>query len=513
MNVHNVLRTARLASWGYRILSTAVGLVTIRLIADRIGLDGYGQVAFALAIVTAIIGVDFGLLQAMSRFVAQYEDERHAAQRPMFWAACRLAALSLFVAQAAIATAVAALSGHIAMLQWGSPLELMTLALTMILANTQTLSSAFLAGHQLYGQAAAAKILRSLFYLVAIVTLWYADALSVRWALWSNALTFLLANAITTVVVLLRFGSHLIPSWQAFPGAQMTQLRAIGSYSLHGWLFSLSTLVVTSGSVIATGLVFPADDVARLQVGLMLYTGVAAFVTGGMSPLITIAARFADGSPVSRERIGTTARSLVDETIIFAATLTVFFVNFGDVVLALLLGGHDAHAAAIRQTHGIMLAAVLPGLVVLPAFTFRFALVSPRDNAAYSHKVFVGTLLVLGVGFAVAALTKQVLPLAGAVGAALAYRGTLAYRMGHQVLPGLTWPRLLRPLVLAGGACEAFALLASLPRPGWRVGDFGDGHLHAALYLVAAAGLYVNRQRMRHLLGLRLPRAGPQGSS
>ena len=109
-------------------------------------------------------------------------------------------------------------------------------------------------------------------------------------------------------------------SWHDFPAAHLDELREVASYSLRGWMFSLSTL--------------------------------------------------------GRERIAGTARNLVEETIVFAAVLLVFFANYGSAVLSLLLESQVGDSIFIAHTQSILLTAVLPALAILPFFVFRFAMVS-----------------------------------------------------------------------------------------------------------------------------------------
>ena len=162
MNVHGILRTARLASWTYRVLSTVVGLVTIRLINDRVGLAGYGEVALVLAFLASIAVIDFGFLQALSRFVARYDHEVHASRRPCFWTACALVATGLFVFQMTLIVCPVVAFGFIDQLRNFEMGELVALGFVMMLGNMLTAGSAIFTGFQRYGMATAAKIARPL---------------------------------------------------------------------------------------------------------------------------------------------------------------------------------------------------------------------------------------------------------------------------------------------------------------------------------------------------------------
>lgn len=106
MEVAAILRSARFASWSYRLISTAVGFLSIRLIIEAVGTDGYGHVALALALLTTIGAIDFGFLQALPRFVARME---RTGDSGAFWATslAATAALLLFQLLALACSAVA----------------------------------------------------------------------------------------------------------------------------------------------------------------------------------------------------------------------------------------------------------------------------------------------------------------------------------------------------------------------------------------------------------------------
>lgn len=503
MNLQKVLRMARVMSWTYRILSTAVGLVTVRLINDRIGLSGYGDVAFLLAFMTGVGAIDLGFLQSLSRFVARHSDGKDA-QRGQFWASCALFLGGLGALQLALMAALCValgLGGQLRSLGLG---EVMAIGALMVIGNLMTAASAVFAGWQRYGMSSFGKIGRSLAYLTTIVALWSLDELSVRTVLWANAVAALLPNLLVAGILLWRSGAALRWSWQGFPPAHIDQLRDIASYSLRGWLFTASTILVSSGTVFVAGLILPASTAAKLQISLVLYTGVAAFVTGAMTPLTTIRARFADESHESLSKVARSAHSLVEETIVLTAILVGFFTHHLGMVLALLLGEQARDPALLSLTRQVVTIALLPGLAILPWFTFRFALVGHDENARYSRRLFIGTLVALGFGAAGAWLTGSPLAMAISVAAALVYRGTLAYRLGHHVLPGLRSSGILVPLAVALALCTALSWLAQQVAPGWRFGEFGDTHLQAGLYLIAAALLYLFRSRLRPLVGLRL---------
>ncbi len=505
MNVNGILRTARLASWAYRVVSTVAGLVTIRLINDQVGLVGYGEVAVVLSFLGGIAVVDFGFLQAISRFTARFDHVDQASRRPYFWTACALAATGLFVFQVTLIVCMTVVLGFIDKLPNFNMGELMSLGFVMMLGNMLSAGSAIFAGFQRYGMAAAAKIARTLAYLIVIVMFWATGELTVHTVLWSNSLTLLVANTLICLLLLAMLRDRLGWNWHDFPAAHLAELREFTTYSLNGWMFSLSTVLVSSGGIVAAGLILPLQEVAKLQVVLVLYSGVAVFVTGSMTPLSTIIARNSDGSALGRERIAGTARNLIEEAIVFTAVLLVFFTNYGSAVLSLLLGSKVADSILIAQTQSILLTAVLPALAILPFFVFRFAMVSTEDNAAFSKRVVVGTIVALATGFAASAFCRSLFGLAAGVGVALMFRGALAYRMGKHILPGLTLPRLLMPLAAALLVCSLLSLAIKLATPVGRSLGFNSVFAQAALYLMFSTIFYMQRTRLHRIIGLRLP--------
>lgn len=504
MNVSAILRIARLSSWTYRILSTVVGMVTIRLIIERIGVAGYGDVAFVLAGFAGISAIDLGFLQALPRFIAHYENQQKADQRPQFLATCVLAGLALFLLQIALVVVLALLFDFIEQLARFDLSNLIKLGLILAVGNLLTASSAIYAGFQHYGLATMAKIMRSLAYLVAIVVLWLGQRLTVEAVLWANVLTTLVANVLTTILLFCDARQKLRLSWQKFPAEHVHLLKEITTFSLFGWLITLSSIIVSSASVIVAGVVLPSTEVANLQIALVLLSGVSAFVTGGMSPLTTIAARHSDESPASVRRKTLAATQLVNETIIFTAVILVFFVNHIHPFIALLLGAGSKDPQLVTQIYETVLVVVMPSIASLPFFVFRFALVNRTQNAEYGRRIFLSTLILLLTGAAIVSATGTLFALASAVGLSVCLRGALAYRMGAHILPGISFRAIFAPTLAALLICEGLSFVSSAIQPGLRMGEFGDAHLQAVLYGIACASLYIFRKKFHPVLGVRL---------
>lgn len=505
MNIDIILRNARLISWSYRVISTAVGLVTVRLINERIGMAGYGDVAFLLAYMGGVCAIDLGFLQSVPRFVARESNTASGQPGGLFWSSCALFLTGLCFLQIGLLIAVSFALGSLDKLRSLSLLEVLALGAAMMSANLLSAGSAVYAGWQQYGLAGTAKIARSFVYLGAIVSLWWLGEISVRHVIWSYALAALLPNLIAVIALLMRHGVDMRPIWNGFPSAHRTQLQNMASYSLRGWLFTASTILITSGASFVAGLIFPAENVAKLQIALVLYTGVAAFVTGGMSPLTTIRARFADRTSDSLKKVAETAYRLVEETVVLSAILLGFFVHHLDIVLTLLLGKQLADPQLLSLTRQIVTVVLVPGLMILPWFTFRFALVHRDENARYSKQLFIVTCLALMIGTLASFFMGNPLAIAIGIAVSLIYRGIFAYQLGYHVLPGLRRSSIVFSLASTLILCTLLNSLISLFEPGWRLGELTDKHLHAFLYLLVCAILYLLRGRLHPLIGLRVP--------
>jgi O-antigen/teichoic acid export membrane protein len=501
MNVQEILRTARLISWLYRIVAAVSGLLVIRMIMQRLGIEAYGEIAFVVALLGGLVAMDLGFIQALPRFVARYSSDEHAARRPVFWAACTFAAIALLLIQMLVVAALSLAIGLFDEVQSLGAGEFLALGATMILANVVAIGGPIAAGFQRYGLAGTGKVLRSLLYLFAVWMMWLSGTLSVRSVLWANALAFLCANVPVAVALWATFRIQTARSWQGFPRAHYAEITEISSYSLNGWLFTAANVIVTSGTIFIAGVLFTAQDIALLQMALVLYTAVAALVTGSMVPLSTIAARHQDGSATGRKAIAATALNLVEEALVFAAGLMIFFIHFGTLMLAFLMGGSSENPDLLANAYYILLAITLPAFAALPLFTFRFVLVSTDENRAFSRGTLMTTLTLLGLGALMAALLKHPLPLALGAGAALSWRAVVGYRMGRHALPGISAVRMTGFLLTAAVFFEVAYWLSSVFR--LRVFGLPAEYLQAGLFFLLALVLYFQRARLEPLLGVR----------
>lgn len=494
MNLKKILRTARMMSWVYRILSATVGLLTVRLINDCIGINGYGEIAYLLALITGVSAVDLGFLQALSRFVAQYGSEQ-TVRREQFWASCALFVVGLCVLQMLLIVLLSVTLGFRGQLMGLHFGEFLIIGLLMIVGNLMAASSAVYAGWQRYGMSSLAKISRSLFYLGTILILWALGDLSVRSVLWSNALISLVANLIVLLLLLIGSRSSLKWSWYDYPLSHWEQIKRILSYSLRGWLFTASTILVGSGTVFAAGLVLSPISAGQLQIALVIYTGVAAFITGTMVPLTTIRARLSDGSSDSINKVSIVTQKVIEETILLSAILLGFFLFHLGAVVELLVGDQGSDVAVLSVTQQLVMLVLIPGLAALPLFTFRFVLVCEEENACYSKYQFMGTVLTLVIGIGLAASSRTPQPLAASISAAFVVRAALAYKIGGYVLPGLRARHIFISLALLLVTCSGLNFLASNISLGWLLGGFGDKYLGAIIYLLLCGPLYVTCSR------------------
>jgi O-antigen/teichoic acid export membrane protein len=457
VQIGRILNVARAISWAMRGISMISGFVTIRLIVEGIGVDGYGHVAFALALLVGLCALDLGFTQAISRFVARGQNDARAADG-IFWAAVVLIAVALLLMQLLAVAAIAALYPSLPQLHVYGRGEFTALAAVMVVATLMGVNSFVFAGFQMYGYGGICKLLKPLLYVVAIVWLWWSSAISVHSALWANVLATLVANGLMLGALLVMRGRSMSPQWTNFPHPQKAVAGEMVEYSLRGWLFSLATVLISSGSVLAVGFIGEPAEVAHLQIALVLYTGISASITGGMSPLTTIVAGSDLTTEEGRERVATAAQRLVDESALLSSAVIAGLAVYGWQIVGLLLGKTADATDAMDDSYRLTL--LINGLAItaLPFFTFRFALVAPIENARYSAAVLWSTVAALALGTLTAAVVDSVLPMAVAIGLALAYRGAKAYQMGAQHLPSVTLWNILFKLVRSLGLFLALAL-------------------------------------------------------
>jgi O-antigen/teichoic acid export membrane protein len=489
---------ARVMSWTQRLLATAAGFITIRLIIERIGPHGYGQVAIALAALAGVAGVDLGLTQALARFVALYESRLRGLRRQVFWTSLLILVGLLFVFQTVLFTGVALAYERFHELEGLGSGEFLLLGLVLVAGTALSISAAVFAGFQLYGPNAAGKIGKSLLYVVAVIYLWYTFDLTVRSALWANVVAIFAANAVMCAMCFAKLGSQMSFTCRGFPRLHRRFVRPIAEYSVRGWTFALSTILLSFASVVVAGFLEPPAVVASLQIALTLFAGITAFITGGMAPMATIVARWGGADLESRQKIAVAARGLLTETVHMTAAIVVGVIHFGRPAIELVVGSQAQNQALIDDTYWMAVLVNVLGIGVMPFFMYRFALVDKAANARYSNSAFVFSVLALAAGTLVSLIFSGLTAMAAAVGAALAYRGIKAYRMGWQVLPdpASTPARILLSLAKALMLYEVLALavlalrfLAEIP-----------GIVQVGVYVGLSFVAYLLRRRLRRLV-------------
>jgi hypothetical protein len=288
-------------------------------------------------------------------------------------------------------------------------------------------------------------------------------------------------------------GSQMRPTWSQFAQSIQPMIAQLTSYSLRGWLFSLSTILIASGSIVVMGFLGEPTDVAHLQIAMIVYTGISASITGGMTPLTTIVAASDIKTDAGRARVAVAARRLVDETAFLSAAAIVGIAVYGRQVIALLIGEPELSSANVLATYMLALLVNVPALAVTPFFTFRFALVGVHENARYSAATLWWTVIALGLGTLVAALTGKLIAVALGIAVALSYRGTKAYEMGAGYLPEFDrrhiWMLLLRNALLPVLVAAVLTLLGFAAR----LGDL----LQIVVYGVIVGAAYLWRVRTR----------------
>jgi O-antigen/teichoic acid export membrane protein len=248
-------------------------------------------------------------------------------------------------------------------------------------------------------------------------------------------------------------------SWEGWPKAHLGFFRDMVSFSWYAWLFSLSNVLFTSLSVVIVSSLAGPVGAATLQIAIMLFNTVSAFISGGVTPLGTIVARYLGSA--EQNLYYQAARRLLGETILITGVALVLFLNFGDMVVKYLLGPDAATAGvpgAVFMMSGILMAA---GIATMPLVIFRFALAENTANATYGKSVFWATAAAVALGAAATAVTGNVVVMAIGIAFALVYRSALAYRMGTKVIAVTSWQRLMGSLLVVVIAFEILTVLVS----------------------------------------------------
>jgi hypothetical protein len=294
-------------------------------------------------------------------------------------------------------------------------------------------------------------------------------------------------------------------SWEGFPSAHHLQLREITSYSLNGWLFTLATILITSGSIFFSGLLLTEGNIAKLQIALVLYAGVAAFITGGMVPLTTIRARFSDNTIDSIKKVSDAAKMLVDEAIMLTGMATIFFISYSKTILFILLGDQVDDPLLFASLIKIINAVLLPGLLVLPFFTFRFAIVKKSENASYCRRLLFFTCFALLLGMLMSAISRDALGIAFGVGIALIYRGVLAYIFGRSAMPNVKFADIASKILMVLFLCWMLSFCIDFLLAKLTLQWIENLNLNLVLYVLFCAVFYSFRQRLYSWIILNLP--------
>lgn len=503
MKVRKILRTARLVSWSYRLLSLVAGFAVIRIINEAVGIEGYGTAAYVLAIFAGLQSIDLGVLQSVSRYVARYQASEMVVDIAVFWSALVAFACVLTLFQILLLLIGLYFSG---LFDFQVPIavgQFIWLGVLSVIANVFTIGSSIFAGYQQYGLAGIAKISRVLIYVGVVVYLWYAEHLDVVSVLWASVCSTLAANVFGMAILMALHGREISFLWRGFPARHRTVVSDILSFSLFGWLITLSSIAITTGSVIVMGTAFSLVEVAQLQIAIVLLNGVTAFMTGGMSPLTTIAARCADGSPDSLAKRAKATSQLMDETILLSAVVLVFLLFHLSPFVGLLLNDEDRSFEVLSKTHVMILLVLLPCIMSMPFYLFKLALVGKVENARYGRGVAWLTLVFLVIGFSAAVMTESSFWLGAAIGGALMVRSGFAFYLGKHNLPHVSIVKVAARLLLAVAALSLLSLLCSLLPVDVSLGELGAAHFQGLLFGCVALGIYFFRRRLFAVLGMR----------
>lgn len=491
MNVLSIINTARISSWSYRIISTIVGMLSIRLINEEMGINSFSAVSFYLAFLMGLIAFDFGLLQSTSRFVSKYNSPRYKDEAIIFWDSLITSYFFLLLFQLLLLTLLSlfiSLSGYLNDI---SSASFICLGLIFILSNILSSISLVYAGLQNYAVLGFVKISKSVLYFIAVLALYIHHSVSVISILWISAITFFTPNFILFLWVIIFKSNFLAKNILSLFKINTIKIKELFVYSFQGWLFTFSNIIISYGSVVIAGLYLPQAEAGKVQIAIALYAGIAAFLTGAMTPITTIYSRFLDDSIESTYKRTAALYAVLNETILLSGILVVFFYNFSYLVLDFLLPQKNVNL--LNHTNRNVLILILPSLLTLPFFVFRFTLVSSRLNKIYCARLFLSTVVIFIFALFLAYLTKKTEVVVAASSVALVLRSMLSYYYSDAKSSRLILFKIIKLLVATILICSALNYLLNFIPVSWEYKIFTSTHIHALIYLFLCFMVYAFR--------------------
>ena len=491
MNVLSIINAARISSWSYRIISTIVGMLSIRFINEEIGINSFSAISFYLAILMGLVAFDFGLLQSTSRFVSKYNSPRYKDERIIFWGSLITSYFFLLLFQLvllALLSLFISISGYLNDI---TPASFICLGLIFILSNILSSISLVYAGLQNYAILGFVKISKSVFYFIAVLVLYIHHLMSVTSILWISAITFFTPNFILFLWVIIFKPNFLAKNIFSLFKVNTIKIKELFVYSFQGWLFTFSNIIISYGTVIIAGLYLPLAEAGKVQIAIALYAGIAALLTGAMTPITTIFSRFSDDSIESTDKRTTALYAVLDETILLSGILVVLFYNYGYLVLDFLLPQKDVNL--LTHTNRNVLILILPTLLTLPFFIFRFTLVSSRLNKVYCIRFFLSTVVIFTLALFLAYLTKKTEIVVIASSVALILRSMLSYYYSDAKSLKLTLFKIVKFLVSTILICGIVNYLLNFIPVSLEYKIFTSTHIHALIYFSVCFTVYALR--------------------
>jgi O-antigen/teichoic acid export membrane protein len=433
-----------------------VGLITIRIINEGLGLKGYGEIALILAWIGGISLFDFGLLSSISRFTAKVESQ-DKIERQKFWTSCYFLLLTICAAQILITI------GLVSAIKIGnfdisiSYISFFFICLILILSNILTFGSAIFAGNQRYLIAGLGKVSKSSLYLLGILIIWNYGKISVENVLWTTAVTSFIPNLFLSTFSFACFKQTLIPVWPQNLTIQLYNIRQTLTFSFYGLMTTLTSFLIYSGSISIAGFFASKSSIGKLQIAYTIFSSVCAFLTGAMTPLTTICARLDQNCEKNKYLIFKSINNLVTETTLLIGIAFGLFV-FADTILEKIIGKEYEYESVSNLLRLLMFVILVPGLLSMPWFIFRFTIVEFEENKKYNTNLLIGCLFMCTVAFTASIYFHNIFILAILTGFFFVFRSFLAYSIGNIKMRPFK-VKIIRPLIFN---ITKFVLLAVL---------------------------------------------------
>lgn len=424
-NIDKIFRNSRITVWLHQLLTLISSLVITRLLIQELGIDEFGILSIYISIFTLITSTDFGLSYSLSRFISRNNKaEVDTKERNSFYVACLLSIILVSILQ----FIGLVLSGYLYMsFDPVVPVDVELLIVVGIIVNMSFifgLNRFVFAGFQMYGIHGLSKIANIILYITVIYYLYSISLLDLENTLWVFALTKLIANIIMSYILIKMLSRGKRWPWKNYNGRDIKKkMLELIRYGLLAWLFSLSTIIYATLTVLIAGVFLSGGEVSSLKIILVILSMLTSSITGFMQPLSTIVSQYGNS-----EKAFDAFNNLYVNVIILSVIAGILYLFYGEICMEYLLGG-DTNSLLAQKIFKQSLVVTLPVLIFMPLFISRFAIVENEENSKYSRIIFYSTSVCILLGTIGVIFYKDLFSMLLAISFAVTFRSIYAYHV------------------------------------------------------------------------------------